>query len=266
MSTAIEQRPTIYLDVQNLRAEYGWPEVARGLNKILMGYVYYILGIIAIAGVLGFIIAKLATNPKDTSVCLLFEIAVMVSFGVMILLSLYCYGMIVLGSWRCLKHVPERYGAKWMMFTCMIGMAMGPALNTACSLGGVRKQPELRQGPKGFKMPEFDQSTRYMQVASISLSLVSWALFMCFLRAVALCFNDTACAMHVVLWLVFFGLLVGATAFLAFANPRMLLNPLILLGLGLGLIVAFLWHLVLIFLVRLSLTYRLDLIRSPLEM
>jgi hypothetical protein len=266
MNIAIEQKSPIYLDHESLRREYGWPEVARGLNQILMGWLFAVLGIVAIGGLVGFGIAQLAANSGGKSVNLLFEICILVGTGAAILLSIFCYGKIVLGGWRCLKNVPERCGARWMMFVCMIGLGMGPALNVACSIGGVRRHAELSQGPHGFRMPEFDESTRVMRTAGIFFLLVSWALFMGFLRAVALCFNDRASAWHAFLWLGFLFLMCAATYYLMFVKPRLLNQPSILMGLGLGWIVTFLWHMLLILLVRLSITHRLAMIKSPLEM
>jgi hypothetical protein len=266
MSIAIDQEDTIYLDVQNLRTEYGWREVAKGLNKILKGYIFLILGIAAIAGAIGLTMGKLASKPNDKNTVLLFEIACMVGLGLLFLLCATCYGMIVVGHWKCLKHAPERFGAKWMIFACMTCVLMGPALNITCSMGGVQRQAEFRKGPRGFQLPQFDQTTRYMQLTSSVIGLISIGLFMGFLRAVALCFNHRTHAAHIVVFLSFFGLLWGTSDFLLLSNPGMLARPHILMGICLGWALAFLWYLVLIFLVRYSIIQRLELIKSPLEM
>jgi hypothetical protein len=264
MSIAIEPEDTVYLDVQNLRHEYGWHEVAKGLNRILLGYFILLVGFVILGVSFGLLAAGLATKHKDKSLALLFEVLCLVGALAVCALSLWSYKIILWAKWRCLKHCPERCGAKWMIFACIIGIAMGPAMNFFCSMGGVKRSAVLSKGPQGFKMPEFDTSTRYMQAACSSIALASWALFMGFLRAAANCFNDRARAFQVFLWLCFFGLLWVSTFFLVFANPRLLFQPVVLLWLGLGWILAFIWHLLLIFLVRCSITYRLELIQQPL--
>ena len=265
MSIAIDQAEPIYLDVQNLRMEAGWYEVAKGLNRIFLGYLFLVLGMGIIGGLVGFAVAHMVAKPNDKGAMLGFEVTCMVAIGAVILLTGYCYGKIVLGHWNCLKHAPERYGAKWMIFACITCVVMGPALNVSCSVGGVQKQAEFRRGPKGFKMPQFDQTTRYMQMASSAIALTSFLLFMGFLRAVALCFSDQARATHVTIYIVYFGLLWIGTYFLLFTKPGLLLQPPILVALGMGWVVSFFWHMVLIFLVRATINHRLELVKSPLE-
>jgi hypothetical protein len=267
MSIAVEPENRIYLDLQNLRHEYGWPEVAKGLGRILLGYVLLMVGLGVIVALIGYTAVSLKARHGDKTALLIFEVACMVGLGLAFLLLLACGWMIGKGGyWRCLKYSPERYGAKWMIFTSMTCLTMGTALNMSCSFAGVQRQPEFRKGPDGFQMPEFDPNTRIMQLACTGVGLASFVLFMGYLRAVALCFNHQSRGVHVVIFLCYFGLLWGGSYYLVITKSPMLTQPRVLLALGVGWVVAFFWKLLLIFLVRASVTWRLELVRSPLEM
>src|SRR5262249_53894964 len=151
-------------------------------------------------------------------------------------------------------------GAKWLMFSCITCLLMGPALNTTSSLGGVRSSPNFRQGPRGLKVPEFSESTRYFHLASSGISFLSLTLFVAFLRTIARCFGDTGRHTHATIYLVYVVLLSGGTLLMIAGMLDVVAHPEYLLVLGGGWVVSGVWFLVLVLSLRLCIGESLHLL------
>jgi hypothetical protein len=152
------------------------------------------------------------------------------------------------------------------MFACMPGLLMGPALNVAAGATGLDKGPDYRRGPAGFVRVQFSPTARKMQTASGVLGFSSFVFFILFLRAVARCFEDRAREAHVTLYLLVSSVLIAATLYVAMADPKLLVTqPQIVLGLGVGWVVAFVWYLCLVGVMRSCIAQGMSRVRSPLE-
>jgi hypothetical protein len=118
---------------------------------------------------------------------------------------------------------------------------------------------------RGFKRLKFTKVGSGMQLAGGILGLSSLVFFLLFLRAIGRCFLDTGRIVLVNAYLFFLALLIMGGAFVIFGSPGMLVKPPVLLGLGGGLVVSFLWYLYLIGTFRTCISDGLSQIRSPLE-
>src|SRR5260370_21264952 len=175
-----------------LQSEFGWAEVGKGLTRILIGYAIAVVGTTFGVGVFVFAAMGQQTQavPKgnQNSKLLIF----MLGIGVLALTSLFSYGFILAGKWRCLMNAPERHAAKWLIFACMLCMVIGPVLNILFSLGGegANNYKQLRQIREGAAVVRFDSVGSILQLVGTVLSLASSVLFVLFLRAVGCCFNN----------------------------------------------------------------------------
>src|SRR6266699_2741301 len=115
-SSLITQTSTPGDPSKPLQAEFGWTEVGKGLTRILIGYFIAVLGIAAGVAVLllaayGHQHEAVAKGNKNTTLLIL-----MLAIGLIGLSSLFSYGFILAGKWRCLMNAPERHAAKWLIF------------------------------------------------------------------------------------------------------------------------------------------------------
>jgi hypothetical protein len=265
MSYVMAQDESVQDNVDNLRAEFGWKEVADGLGRILLSYAVLITGtFVGIGLVVGSL--YLAMSPKRAPNDMTHVWVFYVGLGVLSLIGLFAYGMLLAGKWRCLLGAPERNHSKWLMFACMACIVMGPALNIVTGWAGLKKRPEFKQGAAGFKQVKYTELGGPMQIASVGLSLGAIVFFVLFLHSVARCFEDKACTALIALYLTFTALLTGASLYLIFAAPKLLIKPPVLMGLGGGWVISAIWYLVLIAKVRTCIIHGLKQIKSPLEM
>jgi hypothetical protein len=159
---------------------------------------------------------------------------------------------------------PERYHAKWLMFACMTCIIMGPALNVASSIAGVKRGPNfLRANGPGIEVSEFGG---LMILASSVISLGSMVFFLLFLRAAARCFENSSLVTMAELLLGFNLLLVVGVLFLRFNSPQILLRIEVLSVLCGASLLCLVWFLVLIVKVRALINESLSQIKSPLDM
>lgn len=235
-----------------LEAEFGWQEVARGLAYILFGY--FLLAAAWALGALAIAIAVAAPGsdfhvqlPKQAPGMILF-----MTMGFLGLATLLIYGLVIYGKWRCVMNAPERHGAKWMMFACILCMLVSPALGFVFSLSGegAENYKYLKQGNQGWLDVKFTTTGGAMQLVSTGAGLASTVFFVFFLRSVARCFNSDFCVGLIYVYLIYFCLLVGFTAQIAFHLERLLGRPDLVLGLIGGWVLAALWYVTVVFSVR----------------
>jgi hypothetical protein len=236
----------------------GLPDLRKGLNTILMGYLLSLGAVLAACGVIGYLIFQAGGAPLSRKAA---EQASTVLFAVVILLALAGIGSLILivrGKWMCLSSAPELFHAKWMMFMSILCVLAGPALNTGAFLVGESKADargrasnqtsatllhELDQYKHG--MPDLDTRS-YVKLAGQAIGLLSGVFFVLFLRAVALGWGAQGRARFAELYLLFLALLVAGVVALLWKPSFMLARPLLLLGLAGGWLIAALWYFVLI--------------------
>jgi hypothetical protein len=190
----------------------------------------------------------------------------MLGTGLIALSSLFSYGFILAGKWRCLMNAPERHAAKWLIFSCMLCLVIGPALNILTSMGGEGAQnyKQIRKIQEGTADLKFNSVGGILQLLGTVLSIVSALVFVLFLRAIACCFSSRILLAIIYLYLLYSALLLGITGQLFFASPKSLTRPDVALALGVGWLLSGLGYLFVVFVTRICIARGTALIRSPL--
>src|SRR5262249_765971 len=234
---------------EHLQFELGWTEVRRGLGLILRGYFLIIGGAILLGTAIAVVIML---DPKDRAKIpwQVREVGPFLGLALFGILCLYAYGCIIVGHWRCLMNVPERRGARWLMFACLTGILAGPALNFAAGCTGVQTQPKIERGLDGIKDVKYTTEGAVMQIGSIGVALLGNVLFILFLRAVARCFEDSGRVLVVHLYLIFTALLLAGTVYLPFARIAPVMFFGYVLALGMGWVLNFFAYLAVVFIIR----------------
>jgi hypothetical protein len=249
----------------HLLVEMGWPEVAKGLTRILVGYGIWIGG--NVLGLTLVLLPLIEVGFKIDSPRLRLGQLWMfyAGLGILSVVGLIAFGFILGGKWRCLISASERHGCRWLMFLCMATMAMSLALSILSSVSGMRIQPEFSRGVAGFSQVRFTTAGVLFNLASALLSMAYTCTFALFLRAVALCMGSRWHVRMVDLFLSFFFPLAIATGYLAYklaSGDFTIINP--LLFLGAGWIICFLFWLTMIFLVRCCVFKTIERVRAPM--
>jgi len=218
---------------EHLRFELGWPEVRRGLGMILRGC-FILIGATMFLGLMIGIVITMSPKEREKIPWQVRDIGFFLGLGAFGLVTLYCYGCVLVGHWRCLLNAPERRGARWLMFACITCLLAGPALGIAASLTGVDQSPQFERGFNGFKAVKYSYEGAIMQLASGVVQVLASLLFILFLRAVAHCFEDKARVFLLDIYLVFTIVLLIMTLGIVVAagNPLALLGYSLLLALG----------------------------------
>lgn len=269
-----------------LRSELGWKEVASGLAKILYGYcLILVVGLIFI--VMTLLLAYFTAPPArgQSAVPIQRNIAMWWTLGLglgsMFLLSLYTYIQIFVGKVRCAIHAPERCGARWFIFACILTIVVGPVLSTIESVSAqinapsaAKQEEELRQlqrqlGSDG-DMEGFVGFLRgritVTQIVGALVSMGTSVFFVLFLRAIGNCFEESRLTVMADLYLMFSALLMGFTIFLVFFAGFNRSTLLIAGVLGLGGLISLAWYFGLIVYTRCLILNRIASLRSPLDM
>jgi hypothetical protein len=248
-----------------LLSEFGWPEVGKGLTRILMGYVVAFLGTAAGVGV--FVLAiygheagLYAKGNKNTM-----ELITTAGLLVIGVSSLASFSLVLAGKWRCLMNAPERNAARWLIFACMLCMVIGPFMNILTSLGsdGANNYKQFQHYKEGVHL-KFDSVGGVLQLLGTILSIVSTMLFVLFLRAITCCFRSRFLTSIIHLYLLFSALLIGVSAQMLFAMPQTLTRPEVILGLLAGWLAWTAGYVFLVFSTRICIASGSARIRSPL--
>jgi hypothetical protein len=244
--------------------EGGWHEVRRGLHGLLLGYLCCFLCLAVFAGLVVFAVLQLTAPKPSISPG---DVGTLLFAGVLVLglLLLGNYAMLLRGMWRCLMGAPEREGAKWWMFVSMLCTLASPALSVASPL--IAEGPKARRGApaagsgdkltaalsrevndyKGTALAPVMDARAYLRLAGNLIGLLSGVCFVLFLRAVALCFDAEARARLAELYLLFSLALLAGLLFTLFGPSLSVVTRVrMLLLVGAGQLLAFLWYLGLI--------------------
>jgi hypothetical protein len=239
------------------QGEVGWQGVGTGLRRILFGH---LLSLGSVLGVVTLAVLLVPDKPVSHSFNQIdwVEIILLVACLVAVLAIMASYAMLLTGQWLCLMYAPERCGAKWMMFSAMTCLVAAPVLNITASflvdqelarahkkqdhsatgiLRGVKEYPEAIQEPDIYG---------YLRLAGSGFGVLSSLFFILFLRSVARCFEDRTRVLLVDGYLGFVALLAAGTAYLFFGGQGLLADPVAVLGIAGGWVLALLYYLFLI--------------------
>jgi hypothetical protein len=242
-----------------LRFEPGWTDVRHGLGLILRGYFVLVAVILVVLTVFVILFGVDPAQRSKTS-WQVRDIALFLGLGAVAVGSLYSYGCIVVGHWRCLMNAPERHGAKWLMFACMTCILSGPALNFAAGVSGIQRAPRLQRGLKDVAEVKYSTEGAIMQAASAGVNVLGTVFFMLFLRAVARCFDDTARAWLANLYLIFITFVFGISIMVIFAGG---ITTERLLELGAGWLASFLGYIFMVLNAHIGITRGLAKLTLP---
>jgi hypothetical protein len=243
--------------VERLRLEAGWAGVKDGLGKILIGYLILLVGSILAGAFIGVILADLMHAAEARTGQLAAIWALYSTIAILGLIQLAGYVTILRGKWACLLNSPDRSGARWLMFGCVICIVMGPTLNLMCWFG---------VGSRIVRLQDLLSVYGILNLTGIGLSVTSSFLFILFLRAVVSCFGCTGTVEHLNLFLLVNGMVVGGTLVVLFTSGDLLMKAGMLLGLLACAVLIFFWYLFLLSKVYLQIGTLLSQLRSPLDM
>jgi hypothetical protein len=248
----------------HLRFELGWTEVRRGLGLMLRGY-FTLIGASVILGVVVGVLVSMSPQERAKIPWQIRETGFFLGLGLFGLLCTYCYGCVVVGTWRCLLNAPERRGARWLMFGCITCILAGPALNLASGITGVENKPKLEKGLDGIREFKMSKEGAIMQLGSGALQVLGGVLFILFLRAVVGCFDDRFKVFLLDLYLILSLALVAGTVwiFLQARDLETLFQRAAIIGLGW--VLNFAGYLAAIMITRGSITRGLAKVVSPLK-
>jgi hypothetical protein len=250
-----------YLDAPDeaeLQAELGWPEVRRGLNRILFAHLLLIGCLGVLIGLIVFVAGQPVPKHPDKEVNPAEVIAILTLAGLGFAMLYYLY-LTIRGHWNCLMNAPERYAAKWLMFGAILFRLVSPTFGIAAgflSIGTPPPETSARAGKPpasttGYvrdlqdypeRMSE-DQTSGYLMVASGLVSLASDVAFILFLRAVACCFEDELRVRLADIYLFFVVALFVAGVLVQLAAPDLRSDPRYFLAMAGAYGLAFLWYL-----------------------
>jgi hypothetical protein len=263
-----------------MESEFGWPDVATGLWKVLTGYGIIIVSVfLLLALVIGVgLEIEAAGGMKKANQGLVAQRALLV-FGGLAIAGLVCllgYYMILAGKWKCLMHVPERYGARWFMFASITCIVMGPALGFATGFLSESEKPTpqqqrivqefLKTGKGADKVIAINKTSFYLNLASTVISIMSFAFFVLFLRAVAYCFQDRVRIWFANGYLMIAGTSAGMILAVGALQSKLLEYPLFVLAIAGFMVMDFVFFLVVLFLTAQSISANVKyLYGSPLD-
>jgi hypothetical protein len=268
-----------------LRHELGWSDVASGLARILYGY-FLLFVIVAIwvfmTVALAYTVANTATTPRPRANAgppIQVWWILGLGGGIIFLMSIYAYIQLFVGKVRCAIHAPERCGARWFIFACLLTIIVGPAMsmidwvNAQVNPPSVQKQREqLRELERidGQNNPDalldfLRRNITVTQIAGMLISMATTVFFVLFLRSIGTCFEESRLTVMADLYLMFSALLYGFTIFLVFFAGFNQSTLLILGGLAIGALASIAWYIGLVVYTRILILNRITKLRSPLE-
>ena len=236
----------------------GLADLRKGLCSILLGYAVSVGTVLAVVGLLFYVIWQVRTTPSRQAVENA-STALFVGGGVLFLSGLFSLSLIVRGKWLCLMRAPEHCNARWLMFASMMCLLAGPVLNFGSYLIGDAKAPAIRR-PKNeaaheatfrhlsdYKENITALDTRgWVKLVGDVAALLSSVFFVLFLRAVALCWDDGFRARLAEGYLLVTGLLAAGVVHLLLYPAKWMARPELVLGLAGGALLCVLWYFVLI--------------------
>jgi hypothetical protein len=256
--------------------EMTWPAVREGLHKILLGYAVLLGAGLLTALAVVFVTVEVVQGKVLDAVI---DAALLLYFGmgIIFLMGLWSLLLVIGGKLRCAINVPDRCGAKWMIFFSIVCFCVTPALDLLSNLLPSKVPPEkvmevmrdspLFQGKVPIAKPGNPDGVvktfNHLRDFAVSMmildgrawvalgahlaSLLSVAFFVLFLHAVARCFHERAARLLAELYLVFMAALVGGSYYLFFNPPEWTdkLGPLMLV-LAMGWLISLMWYVLLI--------------------
>lgn len=200
--------------------EFGWDEVGKGLACLLFGQVLCLVIVLLALGVLwqaGLRGGK--THPLGLSTEYK-EVLFFCSLPILGLLGLVSYALVLKGLWRCQLSVPERFGARWLVFACIACVAIGPLLE---GLGAVQiLVPNYVKFTKGFPALERVQpppGSLTALGAGLGFLTLGGLFFLAFLRMAARCLEAHGLRLGVELFLLLLCALVTLSVAMALHEP-----------------------------------------------
>jgi hypothetical protein len=268
MAIDVLEDPEVAFNDQ-LRMELGWPEVAKGLSQVLMGYAVLILGtIVGIGLVVIAIFGFVAGAQKGLKISNAHFWELYLGLGILSVIGIISFGIIVGGQFKCMMYAAERHGCRWFMFLCTACLFLGPAFQFASGVSSGQAISELKKNPG--KMQEFHMSpfAQRLQLTGFAISTLYPLCFMLFLRAIAICLRLPTQAIIFNIFLLFGAVLVAATMYNIYKHP--LGGPLMpipqALLLGVGWLTWSVLYIGLIAMMRVSIGSVIGKVKSPLQM
>jgi hypothetical protein len=269
MNFEVEQDPRVEFN-ERLRMELGWGDVASGLSRVLFGYALLLCGTALGIGLAVIALQELGLDffKKGARGNMGYVWMLWIGISIVSLSSMFSFGLVVSGQFRCLLHVSERHGARWFMVLCVACLFMGPAFQVGTCIAGWQAFQELRNNPAKIQDMQLNTAAQWMQLTAFVVSMLYPLCFCLFLRSVAVCLRVDWNVMAVNVFLLIGAGLSAATLLAMFQHPiggrRLPWQENIMLCLGW--FVLSIGYVVLISLTRVSIGRVISRVKSPLQM
>jgi len=247
-----------------LAREYGWGDVASGLNRVLLGYLlsFVCVALMVVLGVVAALWAGKDLLAGNGNIDFKLLWIIMGGIGLISILSIASYVMILTGKVRCAVHTPDRCGARWMIFMCILCLVVSPVLNVASSFIGPDKD-KLSALQEKMMEEDFDFEQHQQEIIgdlfgpTIILSLVGTVaallasvFFVLYFRAIGVCFKEDRLINAAEFYLIYSIVLIGASGFMIWAIAMADLIPLLILFVLVGWMANLVWYVFLVFFTR----------------
>ncbi|HEY8504381.1 MAG TPA: hypothetical protein VIL46_07340 [Gemmataceae bacterium] len=246
------------LSFHPLAQEMGWREVASGLGRILAGCLLFVVAAAGAVVVAPLVAAKAQAarnlpGPPDPAVTWL----VMLSALGLASLVLLCYWLMISGQWRCALGAPDRCGARWFLFGCILCVLVGPAMSVAEAIIAASDPLAARFTPAQRVGAAVRLPLSLTELVGVAVDLIGMVLFVLFIRSVGVCFDARRLISQAELYLTFSVGLIAMTLYLIFGADPAQLPRYVMLLVGIGWIAGGVWFLFLIAYCRLVIHLRL---------
>lgn len=249
----------------------GLEDLRKGLCSILIGYLVALATAVAMGALIAYLILKVKAAENSREAWGDASTIMIAGSGAAFLAGLYSVSMIVRGKWLCLMRAPEQCNARWLMFGSILCLFVSPALNFGSYLIGESKAPParkdqkesgtewVRRGIDEYKEGLMTRNTRgWIKLCGNGAGLLSSVLFVLFLRALALCWDNVVQARLAELHLMLMGLLAAGAIHLLLYPVKWVAHPQLLVALAGGWLLCVVWYFVLIVIAIAGISHTLE--------
>jgi hypothetical protein len=236
--------------------ERGWPDVASGLTRILLGWGVLVGGM---GGGIALVILSMFMSKPAMFWAFFIGLAAVGTCGI------FSWWTILSGLLKCLLGSPERGGVRWCIYVCMLCLAIGPILNIASCFLCSTEKPDFDKGVDGLRKIKLDPTGRFIQAMCMVGTVGYNIAFILFLRSIGCCFRSLLVVRLSDVYLLLYLGMLGTIGYLIFFKLAWVMrHPEIILPIGAGGLVLFVMYITLLILARTCIGANITKVRTTM--